>query len=126
MRDNLKEKVDFLFVPSYNKANKRFHEEAHIHVQNHNSYVIIANTAKYGGTSIFGTINNTDFVKLRRRGCKEENDDSYKLCELKADEEGIIIADFNLDYKAPQVPTQIDPSDVIKPVSNIEKIKLNE
>ena len=126
LRDNLKEDVDFLFVPSYNKANKRFHEEAHIHVQNFDSYVIIANTAKYGGTSIFGTINNTYFAELRRRGCKEENDDSYKLCELKAGEEGIIIADFNLDYKAPRVPTNIDPFDVIKPVTNIQKIILNE
>lgn len=125
LRHHLNKNVDLLFVPSFNKDTERFHDEAHSHVLNYSSYVVMSNTAKYGGTSIFGTVKNTYFTKLRSRSCKEENDDSYKLCELKAGEEGIIIADFNLDYKAHQVPTKIDPSSVTKPVNNVQKIKFD-
>lgn len=122
LRHHLDKNVDLLFVPSFNSATARFHEEAHSHVQNYNSYVVISNASKYGGSSIFGIVKNTYFQILRYRDCKEKNDDSYKLCELKKGEEGIIIADFNLDYKAVQVPALSHPSSVEKTVQNIEKI----
>ena len=121
-RQHFNKDVDILFVPSFNKATERFHGEANSHVQNYDSYVVISNTAIYGGTSIFGTIKNTDFDLLVDRGCKEKNDASYKLCELKKGEEGIIIADFSLVYKSHQVPTPIDPESSIKPVTNVRKI----
>lgn len=122
LRHHLDKNIDLLFVPSFNPATTRFHEEAQSHVQNYNSYVVISNTAKYGGSSIFGTVKKTYFDLLRDRGCKEEKDDSYKLCELKKGEEGIIIADFNLDYKGHQVPTKINPSFVPKSVDNVQKL----
>lgn len=122
LRHHLDKNVDLLFVPSFNSATARFHEEAHSHVQNYNSYVVISNATKYGGSSIFGTVKNTYLQLLKDMGCKEKDDESYKLCELKKGEEGIIIADFNLDYKAVQVPALSHPSSVEKPVQNIEKI----
>jgi len=124
LRHHLDKNVDLLFVPSFNSATARFHEEAHSHVQNYNSYVVISNATKYGGSSIFGTVKNNHrfFQLLKDRDCKEKNDDSYKLCELKKGEEGIIIADFNLDYKAVQVPAPSNPFSVNKSVQNIEKI----
>jgi len=122
LRHHLDKNIDLLFVPSFNSATARFHEDAHSHVQNFNSYVVISNATKYGGSSIFGTVKDTYFQILIERDCKDKNDDSYKLCELKKGEEGIIIADFNLDYKAVQVPTPSHPSSVEKPVQNIEKI----
>jgi len=119
---DLKGKVDMVFVPAYNPANKRFHEKAHQHVEDSPSYVIISNAAKFGGTSIFGRVKNTFFPGLVNMGCKQKGDDSFKLCELKKKEEGIIIADFNLIHKSFLMPTPINTEEDIKPVDKISKI----
>lgn len=120
----LRGKVDVIFVPSYNSMNVRFHKVADNHVTNSPSYVIISNTALYGGTSIFGQLNKAYFNTLEQGGCKEKGDNSYKLCEIEMDREGMIVADFDLINKAPQLQTAIDPDEEKKPVKGIEKIDL--
>ncbi|MHC1575506.1 MAG: hypothetical protein ACXQTY_06875 [Candidatus Methanogasteraceae archaeon] len=116
--------IDMIFCPSFNSANERFHNEAHSHIERTPSYVLIANTGLYGGTSIFGQLNNKYCGGLVDGGCKERGDSTYKLCEVKKGQEEVIIADFNLDHKGAQVPTPSNPNKVIKSVDNIKKIPI--
>jgi len=116
--------IDMIFCPSFNYANERFHNEAHSHVERTPSYIIIANTGVYGGTSIFGQLNNKYFGELADRGCKEREDSTYKLCEVKEGQEEVIIADFNLNHKGAQVPIPSNLNKVIKSVDNIKKIPI--
>ena len=120
----LREIVDIVFVPTYNKANERFHKDADSHVTNSPSYVILSNTALYGGTSIFGQLDFNYFHTLEQGGCKEKGDKSYKLCEIEKGTEGMIIADFNMSHKSPQKQTPIASEEEILCVGNIKKIAL--
>jgi len=115
-------KVDIIFVPLYNSSNERFHQYADVHVKNSPSYVIISNTSKYGGTSIFGLMRHRLFSQLEEKGCKERGDSSCKLCEIEKGKEGMIIADFNLIHKSLLMPQPMDPKEDIMPVKNIKKI----
>lgn len=114
--------VDIVFVPSYNDKIERFYSDAHAHVQNSPSYVIISNSSKYGGTSIFGIMHNEILNELVEAGYKINDDNTYNLCEIEKGEEGIIFADFNIVHRSIQVPTPSDPGNVINPVENIVKI----
>ena len=114
--------IDMIFCPAFNPANERFHSEAHSHVERTPSYILIANTGLHGGTSIFGQLNKNYFGGLADGGCKEREDSTYKLCEIKNGQEEVIIADFNLDHKGAQVPPPSNPNKVIKSVDNIKKI----
>ena len=120
----LADKIDIVFVPSYNSSPVRFEETAHDHVSNHPSYIIISNSALFGGTSIFGQMDRAYFNQLVQAGFKEKDSNNYKLCEVKKGLEGIIIADFNINNKGIQKPTPIDPSEAIRSVINIKKIDL--
>ncbi|AKB26311.1 hypothetical protein MSMTP_2842 [Methanosarcina sp. MTP4] len=122
--DSLRNKTDILFVPSYNSASDRFHQLAHSHVSDSLAYVVIANASNKGGTSIFGRMAHKHFPKLVKMGYKEENDQSFKLCELKKNEEGIIIADFNLRYKSIPTILTMDPSEEHHPVKYIKVFNL--
>lgn len=122
--DSLRNKADILFVPSYNSANGRFHQHADTHVKDSLAYVVIANVASEGGTSIFGRMDSKHFPKLVKMEYKQENDQSLKLCELKKDEEGIIIADFNLSYKFFSKISTMDPSEEPNPVKNIKIVRM--
>ncbi len=121
------DQTDIIFCPSYNEAKgvERFHEYANAHVTNIPSYIIISNTALFGGTSIFGQLHKDYYRGLVENGCKKNGDDSYKLCDLEKGFEGIIIADFDLVHKSPQVPTPVDSNKVIKSIKNIKKIKIS-
>ena len=112
------------YVPAYNSANARFHKDADSHITNSPSYVIISNTALYGGTSIFGQLDFKHFNVLEQRGCKKKGDRNYKLCEIEEGKEGLIIADFNLVYKSPQRQNPMDPDEETISVTNIKKIYL--
>ncbi len=116
--------IDMIFCPSFNPANERFQNEAHSHIERTPSYILIANTGLYGGTSIFGRLNRNYFGALVDGGCKERGDPTYKLCEATKDREEVIIADFNLCHKDVQVPTPSDPNEEIKSVSHIKKIPI--
>ena len=116
--------IDMIFCPSFNSANERFHNEAHSHVERTPSYILIANTGLHGGTSIFGQLNNKYFGGLVDGGCKKREDLTYKLCEVEAGQEEVIIADFNLDQKGAQVPIPSNPNKVIKSVDPINKIPI--
>jgi len=116
--------IDIIFCPAFNSANERFHKEADVHVEKILSYVLIANTGLYGGTSIFGRLNRNYFSALVDGGCKDAGDLTYKLCEVKKDKEEVIIADFNLIHKSIQVPTPSDPNEEIRSVENIKKIPI--
>jgi len=116
--------IDMIFCPSFNSANERFHNEAHSHVERTPSYILIANTGLHGGTSIFGQLNNKYFGGLVDGGCKEREDSTYKLCEVKNGQEEVIIADFNLDHKGAQLPTPSNLNKVIKSVDNIKKVPI--
>lgn len=118
---HFRDKVDIIFVPSYNEEVRDFQDNANVHVTRSPSYIVIANTAVYGGTSVFGIIHKKHQSELINKGCKMEGDSTYKLCELKKGEEGMIIADFDLVHKSIQVPTPADPHEEIRPVSNIRK-----
>jgi predicted amidohydrolase len=118
------EGLDIIFVPSYNPALDRFHECASNQIENHEMYIIISNTAIYGGTSIFGLIHKDHFKRLIQEKCKDKNDKTYKLCEIKPKAEGIIIADFNLRYKSVVRPTPANASDEKKTVTNIKRVNL--
>jgi predicted amidohydrolase len=121
------DQTDIIFCPSYNEAKgvERFHEYASAHVANISSYIIISNTALFGGTSIFGQLHKDYYRGLVENGCKKGEDDSYKLCDLEKGFEGIIIADFDIVHKSPQVPTPVDSNKVIKSIKNIRKIKIS-
>ena len=116
--------IDMIFCPSLNSSNERFHNEAHSHVERTPSYILIANTGLHGGTSIFGQLNNKYFGGLVDGGCKKRDDLTYKLCEVEAGQEEVIIADFNLDQKGAQVPIPSNPNKVIKSVDSIKKIPI--
>lgn len=120
----LKGIVDIVFVPSYNRGTDRFSLTAHTHVGDNPSYVIISNSSKYGGTSIFGIVHESILGELFEVGYKINDDKTYNLCEIEKGIEGIIIADFNIVHKSIQVPTPSDPSFIIKTVQNIDKIML--
>ena len=115
-----KNDIDFIFCPAYNDSNKRFHDEANNHVTKTPSYILMANTGKYGGTSIFGQLNKNYFSRLIGEGCKKEIDLDYKLCEVREKKEEIIIADFDLNNKSVHVPT---PSDSSKEKIGVTKIR---
>jgi len=116
--------IDMIFCPSFNSVNERFWNEAHSHVERTPTYILIANAGLYGGTSIFGKLNKNYFGGLADGGCKEREDSTYKLCEVKKGQEEVIIADFNLDHKGAQVPTPSNPDKVMKSVDNIKKIPI--
>lgn len=122
--DRLRKKTDILFVPSYNSANGRFHQHADSHVKDSLAYVVIANVASEGGTSIFGQMDRKHFPKLIKMGYKQENDQSLKLCELKKGEEGIIMAKFNLLHKSFSKISPIDPSEKSNPVEEIDIVRI--
>lgn len=119
---HLTRKTDIIFVPSFNPSNDRFHKNADTHVTESPSYIIISNTSKYGGTSIFGKIRKEFFSSLFQEGYKKKGDQTYKLCEIEKDKEGMIIADFNLIYKSPFLQAPSNYEEDIKPVSNIKRI----
>lgn len=116
--------IDFLFVPSFNSANRRFHQFAHDYVENSLSYVIISNTAKNGGTSIFGRMKDTFFPGLVSKGFKQKDDPSFKLCELKEGVEGMIIANFNLVHKFFPTPTPLNSDVMSPPVWDVKVVSL--
>ncbi len=116
--------VDILFVPSFNSASRRFHQDAHAHVENSFSYVIISNTAKYGGTAIFGRMKDSYFPGLVSKGFKRKDDRTFKLCELNKGVEGMIIADFNIVHKFFSTPTPMNPDVISIPVKNIKVVNL--
>ncbi|CAD6494411.1 MAG: hypothetical protein LAKADJCE_00749 [Candidatus Argoarchaeum ethanivorans] len=116
--------IDMIFCPAFNPANKRFQNEAHSHVERTPSYILIANTGLYGGTSIFGQLNNGYFSSLVDGGCKDAGDLTYKLCEVEEGQEEVIIADFNLKHKNVQTPTPSNPDEEIRSVENIRKLHL--
>ncbi|QIB91008.1 HEAT repeat domain-containing protein [Methanosarcina mazei] len=121
LRHHIRGKIDIIFVPSYNKAIKRFHEDANNHITNSAAYIVISNTSFYGGTSIFGRIRKEFNSELVEAGYKVSEDGLYKLCELNKGEEGLIIAELNLIHKSLQVPAPANPEEDIRPVSFIEK-----
>ena len=51
--------------------------------------------------------------------CKDAGDQTYKLCEIKKEQEGVVIADFNLSHKSVEAPTPSDPNEEIRIVYNI-------
>lgn len=116
--------IDFIFCPAFNDANKRFHAEANNHVTKTPSYILIANTGIYGGTSIFALLNKNYFNRLVGDGCKDEGDLEYKLCEVKKGKEEVIIADFNLTHKTIQIPTPSEPSKEKRSTSRIKKMPI--
>lgn len=122
----LSNKIDFAFVPSYNQSPDRFEEIAQSHVSNHPTYIIISNASKFGGTSIFGQIDRAHLKRLEQAGCREGNSHTFELCQIKRGNEGMIIADFNIDFKGVQKPTPIDPSEVIRSVIKIKTIRLED
>ncbi len=122
--DKLSDKIDIVFVPSYNCTPERFEETANNFVTNHPSYIIISNCASFGGTSIFGQMDKVYFNQLVQAGYKEKDSEIYKICEIKRGFEGIIMAKFNIKYKSIQKPTPINPNEVMRSVTNIERIDL--
>lgn len=118
----LKGIVDIILCPSYNAAIDRFYNIAHMHVTESPSYIIISNTAQYGGTSIFGRVSHHLLGTLQEHNFKEKGDTSYKLCQIDKGKEGLIIADFNLNYKSPQIPAPMNPEETIIPIKNIKKL----
>ena len=73
---------------------------------------------------MFGQLNKNYFGRLADGGCKEREDSTYKLCEVKKGQEELIIADFNLDHKGVQVPIPSNLDKVIKSVDHIKKIPI--
>jgi predicted amidohydrolase len=116
----LRGNVDLIFVPSCNTAKERFDRTAHDYITNNPSYIVFSNTAKYGGTSIFGQLDRDYFDSLVDSGCKKKDDMSYKLCEIGEGKEGMIVAEFNLKYKTPQ---KQKPSDYRKEIINVWIVK---
>ena len=92
-----KSDIDMIFCPSFNPDNERFQEEANSHVKKTPSYVLIANTGKYGGTSIFGRMHKDYFETLVDGKCKDAGDSTYKLCEIKEGQEEVILHDFRIN-----------------------------
>ena len=118
-----------IFCPSYNPAVESFQTEAHAHVEKVPSYILIANTGKYGGTSIFGQLHKKHLSSLVDDGCKDaeevkSNKLAYKLCEVKKGQEEVIFADFNLIHKSVQIPTPADPREEIRSVGHPKKISI--
>lgn len=117
--------VDMIFCPSFNAANKRFCKKADAYVEETPSYILIANTGLYGGTSIFGR-SKTDYLGgLMDGGCRDAEDLTYMLCKVKEKQEKMIISDLNLIHKSVQVPTSFDMEKEIRSVDNIKMLDLH-
>lgn len=116
--------IDMIFCPSFNVANKRFHKKADAHVEETPSYILIANTGIYGGTSIFGRSKTEYLGGLMDGGCRDAEDFTYMLCKVKEKQEKMIIADFNLVHKSVQVPTSFDTEKEIRSVDNVKMMDL--
>ena len=71
--------IDMIFCPSFNPVNERFQNEADSHVEKTPSYILIANTGKYGGTSIFGRLNRNYLSELVAGECRDDGDLTYKF-----------------------------------------------
>ncbi|NOQ33262.1 MAG: hypothetical protein GQ567_03560 [Methanosarcinales archaeon] len=117
---------DIIFCPAFNSAsaNKRFHNAAHLHVEKNPLYILIANTGKYGGTSVFGRLHKDYFGLLVDNKCKDAGDSTYKLCEVKKGQEEVILVNFNLIHKSVQVPTPSDPNEDTRSVGHLKKIPI--
>ncbi len=120
----LRDLVDIIFVPSFNKDIDRFYTAAYNHVQNSPSYIIISNCSIHGGTSIFGVKHYAFFDELVSLGHKRKGDNTYNLCEVRKGKEEMIIADLNILYKSLQVPTVSDDDYDKDPVDIIDRIPL--
>ena len=116
--------VDFIICPSFNGAIDRFHIEANNHVTKNPSYILMANTGVFGGSSIFAQLNKNYFYRLVGEGCKDEEDMSFKLCEAKIGKDEIIIANFNLTHKSIQIPVPSESSKEKRSVTNIKKLTI--
>lgn len=116
--------IDMIFCPSFNVANKRVCKKADAHVEETPSYILIANTGIYGGTSIFGRSKTEYLGGLVDGGCRDAEDLTYMLCKVKKKQEKMIIADFNLVHKSVQVPTSFDTEKEIRSVDNIKMMDL--
>lgn len=116
--------IDMIFCPSFNVANKRVCKKADAHVEETPSYILIANTGIYGGTSIFGRSKTEYLGGLVDDGCRAAEDLTYMLCKVKEKQEKMIIADFNLVHKSVQVPTSFDTEKEIRSVDNIKMTNL--
>lgn len=118
-------RASLVLVPSYNHAITRFYENAHVHVNNSPSYIVISNSSKYGGTSIFGQMNKSYFPQLIEKKYKEPNDFTYNLCSIRKDLEGMILANFNIVNKTPQILSPMNPGEENKTVTHINILPIS-
>lgn len=124
--DDLKGKSSLILVPSYNSSIERFYENANVHVTDYPSYILFSNAAQFGGTSFFGQIKKSYFTSLIQKGFKKDTDNSYNLCSIPKNQEGMIIVDLDMKNRSPQVPTPMNPNDEKKNIKFIDIVKIED
>ena len=106
--DNKNTHVDFVTVPSYNKAVDLYQKRADQACQDDkNPYILIANSLKVdeeeaGGTCIIGVDHKSALKRYENEGCKPKDDIKYKLFEARG--ECVIIADLDIETKGIPLP----------------------
>jgi tetratricopeptide (TPR) repeat protein len=109
-RDKGESHVDFVIVPSFNKAVERYQKRADEACQDDNfPYILIANALrvdneKAGGTCIIGTDHDGALKRYQDENLKPKDEIKYKLIE--ANGERIIIADLDIETKGVPVPAR--------------------
>lgn len=104
---DVQEKVEMIFVPSYNPKPRNFRNRASILVEDHHKYIIISNVSKCGYSGIYGILDKKYLKQLERKFLIPSDAPDYELCSLKPNMDAMIIACFNLKRTSVEVPTKV-------------------
>jgi hypothetical protein len=101
------EKVNLIFNPQYNSDVKRFQRKANSDCETQFVDIIQINVADYGGTCVIGKEHNKIIGRFISEGFREDDEITYKICEVSRNKEMAIIVDIDI-LKEIIVPTPID------------------
>ena len=100
----LKEKVQFIFNPTFNQDVKRFQKQADLDCQDFQVDLLQVNATKYGGTCVIGIDHKNVIQRLVKEGFRQDDGIDYKLCE--ANNEMMLL--FNLSSEPFSLPSPLD------------------
>ena len=101
------ERVNIIFNPQFNSDVGRFQRLANSECENHFIDIMQINVKEYGGTCVIGREHKDIIKRFISEGYREKDEITYKICEVKRNEEIAIIVDINV-YKEITVPTPIE------------------
>ena len=86
-QNNVKNRVNFIFNPSFNQDIDRFQRHADLHCQDYHVDIIQTNVEKWGGTCIIGVEHKNTIDRFIKEGYRPNDNIIYKLCEANGEME---------------------------------------